>query len=350
MKSCSVALGLLTCSVLAARLLPAAEPASLRIQADRIVGQVTPYTLGACIEDVNHEIYGGLYSQMVFGESFQEPAPTAVPPGFAAFGGSWNVNDEGELAAAAGPGPKLLAVDPADFESGKVQVEVRFADKTPGNAGLIVRVQDPGVGADKFTGYEISLYPETGRVILGRHRQNWEPLVDVPCPVPLDRWIPLAVKLDGKSIVVSVDGTERINFTEAEHPLPAGQIGLRTWQRAARFRHLQIESGGKTNSVPLRSAENGNQVSGMWRRSTGPIGRAAPDSHFAPTSRLSALNTSGSNRRGSTSRASKTRGSTARECTSWAASHTRESFGPARPNPSRCGWRSNVPQAITSMP
>jgi len=27
---------------------------------------------GACIEDVNHEIYGGIYSQMIFGESFQE--------------------------------------------------------------------------------------------------------------------------------------------------------------------------------------------------------------------------------------------------------------------------------------
>jgi len=27
---------------------------------------------GACLEDVNHEIYGGLYSQMLFGESFQE--------------------------------------------------------------------------------------------------------------------------------------------------------------------------------------------------------------------------------------------------------------------------------------
>ena len=28
---------------------------------------------GACLEDINHEVYGGLYSQMIFGESFQEP-------------------------------------------------------------------------------------------------------------------------------------------------------------------------------------------------------------------------------------------------------------------------------------
>jgi alpha-L-arabinofuranosidase len=29
---------------------------------------------GSCIEDVNHEIYGGLYAQRIFGESFEEPA------------------------------------------------------------------------------------------------------------------------------------------------------------------------------------------------------------------------------------------------------------------------------------
>jgi hypothetical protein len=35
---------------------------------------LSPYLTGACIEDVNHEIYGGLYSQMLYGESFQEKA------------------------------------------------------------------------------------------------------------------------------------------------------------------------------------------------------------------------------------------------------------------------------------
>ncbi len=58
----------------------AAEPAAtLNVHADQVTGKISPLTLGACIEDVNHEIYGGLYSQMVVGESFQEPAPTAAP-------------------------------------------------------------------------------------------------------------------------------------------------------------------------------------------------------------------------------------------------------------------------------
>ncbi len=51
----------------------AAQEARIVVHADRTVHPISRYLTGACIEDVNHEIYGGLYSQMIFGESFQEP-------------------------------------------------------------------------------------------------------------------------------------------------------------------------------------------------------------------------------------------------------------------------------------
>jgi hypothetical protein len=155
---------------------------------------ISRYMTGACIEDVNHEIYGGLYSQMIFGESFQEPAesPADAVRGFTAYGGSWRI-EHGEFTAAAGPGPKLIA-DRAKISAGEVGVEVLFPDAAPGNAGLIVRVADPGEGADKFTGYEIALVPEGKSLCLGRHRQNWEPIRYVPCSVPVGQWIPLSVK------------------------------------------------------------------------------------------------------------------------------------------------------------
>ena len=59
-----------------------------------------------------------------------------------------------------------------------------------GNAGLIVKVSEPGVGADKFTGYEVALESD-GRLVLGRHRQNWEPIRTVPCEVRTDEWVRL---------------------------------------------------------------------------------------------------------------------------------------------------------------
>ncbi|CAK9060530.1 unnamed protein product [Durusdinium trenchii] len=41
---------------------------------DRAAGPPARRLVGAGIEDVNHELYGGLYSQMLVGESFEEPA------------------------------------------------------------------------------------------------------------------------------------------------------------------------------------------------------------------------------------------------------------------------------------
>ena len=70
-----------------------AEPAevTIRVDAGRVMNGVTPWMYGSCIEDVNHEIYGGIYSQMIFGESFQEPAPQSPVKGFRAYDGRWTV-------------------------------------------------------------------------------------------------------------------------------------------------------------------------------------------------------------------------------------------------------------------
>ena len=64
---------------------------TIRVQPEQVTGQISPYLTGACIEDVNHEIYGGIYSQLIFGESFEE-APMLIDarlePAFAGLSGS----------------------------------------------------------------------------------------------------------------------------------------------------------------------------------------------------------------------------------------------------------------------
>src|ERR1035438_6244630 len=57
-----------------------AGEASIEVHADHVCHRLSRYLTGACIEDVNHEVYGGLYSQMIFGESFQEPGLTHQLP------------------------------------------------------------------------------------------------------------------------------------------------------------------------------------------------------------------------------------------------------------------------------
>ena len=61
--------------------------ATISVNADRVLCRVNPMVFGACFEDLNHEIYGGLYAQMIFGESFEEGPEKEFPPG-------WKVHDD----------------------------------------------------------------------------------------------------------------------------------------------------------------------------------------------------------------------------------------------------------------
>ena len=243
----------------------AAQEARLEVRADQVLHRVSPFLTGACIEDVNHEVYGGIDSQIIFGESFAEPAPPPPVRGFTAYGGRWAPKD-GEMHAAAGDGPKLVSETPA-FAEGEASVEVWFPDQKGGNAGLIVKVSQPGPGADRFTGYEVAL-ETAGRLVLGRHRQNWEPIRNVPCEVPIQQWIKLTVRMTANSLEVLVNDRSLARYEDAQHPLQTGTVGLRTWQREARFRHLTITTGGESRRQEFAFAVQdgwGDGVSGMWR-------------------------------------------------------------------------------------
>ncbi len=126
------------------------------MHADQPGTRLSRYLTGACIEDVNHEIYGGLYSQMLFGESFQEPAIMAGPPSAFSIRRSLVRRRRRPVSGAGAEGPKLVAF-PAGPRIDRVGVEVFLADASAGNAGLIVRVNKPGAGPDNFDGYEVSL-------------------------------------------------------------------------------------------------------------------------------------------------------------------------------------------------
>src|SRR5271166_5399707 len=99
-----------------------AQEMTIDVHADQVLHKVSPHLTGACIEDVNHEIYGGIYSQMLFGESFQEPPPAPAVTGFKTYGGRWVVGD-GAVWVDATDGPKLVS-EHAAFKDGRVGVEI----------------------------------------------------------------------------------------------------------------------------------------------------------------------------------------------------------------------------------
>jgi hypothetical protein len=240
-----------------------AEGPGVTVHPDRVVHRVSRLLTGACLEDVNHEVYGGIYSQMLYGESFQEPAPQAAIAGFRAYGGEWRV-EAGEVRASGPDGPKLVS-DAAPFRDGEVSVEMLLPEGGPGKAGLILRVSGAGGGVDEFDGYEVSLDAQAQAVTLGRHRHDWRHFGDVPCPVPAGRWISVRVRLEGSAFDVWVDGRHVARHDDGPDALPAGSVALRPWQRVAHYRNLKVTVAGREQALPLAQPAPVDAVSRMWR-------------------------------------------------------------------------------------
>jgi len=264
--------------------------ASITVHADQVLHTNTPYLTGACIEDVNHEIYGGIDSQMIFGESFAEPAIPLPLRSFKSYGGTWTPLDDGGVQGVGGEGAKIIWDGPG-LAAGEASVDVLLTEADGGNGGLIFKVKNPGTGADAFTGYEVSL-ERPGFLVLGRHRQNWEPIKRIPCDVPVNQWINLTVRFDARSIEVFVNGNSITQFEDTEHPLEAGAVGLRFWQHKVLFRNFAVGTAREQQKIPFESDSPNNlagDVSGMWnaiQRGTA-VGQFSLDSQNAFSGRQS---------------------------------------------------------------
>ncbi len=252
--------------LLAALTAVSADPQTTTITVDaaKVVNRVSPLMYGSCIEDVNHEIYGGLYAQMIFGESFEEP-PQLKLPEWKNFGGAWSVQD-GVCSVKSDAGAKLLWTDGPTLLDGVVECDLKFDDHPGDSAGLILRVQQPGVGADAFVGYEISIGPWGKFLRLGRHRHDWKLLQQTPIVLADGPWHHLRVEMTGPKLSVYVDGAAAptIVYTDNDAPLAAGKIGLRTWNAGVQFRNLVVDEGTKKRAKPQFVIDRGDGVSGMW--------------------------------------------------------------------------------------
>src|SRR5437899_7232990 len=83
-----------------------AQQPLISVHAEQVLHRLTPHLTGACIEDVNHEVYGGIDSQMIYGESFAEPASQLPLKGFKVFGGRWTIANGGSVQGTGGNGSK----------------------------------------------------------------------------------------------------------------------------------------------------------------------------------------------------------------------------------------------------
>ncbi|MBR3858012.1 MAG: DUF1080 domain-containing protein [Bacteroidaceae bacterium] len=245
---------LLSLSAVAAISLPAGAQ-TLTVDATRVLCHIEPLIYGAGAEDVNHEIYGGLYDQKIFGEGFEEPAFCDIK-GFKAYDERWSVTSGMAQLQTSNHGK--LIYEEKQLSSGSVEVEFRMDDLNA-IAGLIVNVSNAANGADAFNGYEVALNARLGSFVLGKHQQNWQPISDTPMSFnPLGDWNKLRVNINKAKLTIYLNGTQIKTYEDTNSPLTSGYIGLRSYGGSATFRNLKVAG----QDVAFES--DSPNVSGMW--------------------------------------------------------------------------------------
>ena len=180
----------------------------------------------------------------------------ALPPyiepqfqNFTIFGGDWNAEDEHTIAVAADSGPKLVCSleQFQNLTAGEVSVEIFFPETRRGggyqNAGILLKISEPGIGADDFIGYEIAPSWESQCVTLGLHRHDFRKIADVPCVIPAEKWITLHVRFNETSFEIYLDDKFITKYNvPARDSVRSGGIALRPWQASVKYRNLKIKN------------------------------------------------------------------------------------------------------------
>lgn len=234
--------------------------AIINVDVTKIEQEVTPYLYGACIEDVNHEIYGGLYDQKIFGESFEEPIPGPQFESFSIYEGNWSVRNN-EIWATSHPGAKLV-YNEKEIITGAVETDIKF-NGGGDNAGLLLRVSQPGDGADNFYGYEISLASNGEKIVIGKHKKNFEHIKDIPVKCDPAVWNNLKAVMKDQKIEIFLNGKSVFVFDDDDSDLQTGYPALRVWNSNTVFRNLKLTLDNNIQSLSFKTLPC-KQISYQW--------------------------------------------------------------------------------------
>jgi len=105
-----------------------ADQNPVTIDAATVENRLSKNIYGACIEDVNHEVYGGLFDQKIFGGSFEENYQKTAFDGKVTQSGMWDIFHENNTAQ--------FSLDSVNAFNGKYAQKIIYTGGN-GKAGLI---------------------------------------------------------------------------------------------------------------------------------------------------------------------------------------------------------------------
>jgi signal transduction histidine kinase len=161
-----------------------------------------------------------------------------------AYGGSWERDRSTVTNRSDERGAKLIGGSPdwGDYEFDMdLQVLSAFGD-----AGALVRVNDPDDGVDSYVGYYVGLRSANNTLVIGKANHEWREfaVAHLTPGVEVGHWYHLAIAARGCTIVSVLTDTgapvsTRVALYEP-HCSTRGRVGLRSYSSGGIWRNLKI--------------------------------------------------------------------------------------------------------------
>ncbi|TWT84879.1 Intracellular exo-alpha-(1-_5)-L-arabinofuranosidase [Planctomycetes bacterium CA13] len=217
----------------------------ITVDTDKVTHQVDPKVYGHFYEHIYHSANGGLWGNVVWNRSFEQPASSA-----------WTIDESvirqnSVTATGATIGFGDLGWRDIDFSL--------QAKKIRGNEGFLILVGKAGraghvwinLGGWGNSEHGIEDLRNGSKGLLGRRKRG---------SIESGRWYDIRIRSEGNRIQVWLDGEQLMDETATGAPL-VGQVGVGTWSTVAEFRNFQVKSlSGKTLLDGMPPLERGGQL------------------------------------------------------------------------------------------
>lgn len=239
-----------------------AQTAQITVDAANVLNKIPAGMYGSCTEDVNHEIYGGLYAQLLYGESFEEPAPAIAFTGWTQLPAEWRIGGDG-TPSSAGPGFKLIK-NKTIIKDGSFEATITFANRAR-SAELLIRMNNVYPGNPTPKGYAIEVSKDRNKVVIKKYLNGWQEVARSSNELDIKDSVHIRIDLKGGEIKVYTSNEQSpiVEFTDTKQPILSGQIGIYANNAATVFSNCAGIIDDVRTSYSLNPAVS-TQVSFQW--------------------------------------------------------------------------------------
>lgn len=253
------------CSILGTSVFSDVQKENISVDCSQKIAIATPFLFGTCLEDLNCEVYGGLYGQLIYGEKFEDISDSTISDYFEIRRGKWRTLETHTECEPNSEGAMLLLKEDDWCDC---DVSCDFGNGTVLPATGILLSADIKDDAFVKSAYYIQIRLKRSKQGLYITKVKNNEIIPITL---LDKdkldikndWNNLRAKISKKNgLEIFLNGNSVYKNAELK-PLKKSKIALFTQYIHGYYKNFKISDKNKTLSVPLMGTNN-TKVAGEW--------------------------------------------------------------------------------------